>query len=213
MGGSRTHYQILDVSPQASVQQIREAFRTKAKLYHPDRAPAGSEEQFHLVQAAYEVLCDPGSRRAYDALLRSRRSSARHRKPASPTARSTAPDASPERRSHASALDEFLRMFVGSEPDPGREFRARRRPAVDPSYSDEGTDAGRYKDLDRDDADYDIYLSAAEAASGVNATLATEWGERVDVEIPAGVYHSEILTVRYLAGRRPGSLRLLIHVR
>jgi len=53
-GGAQTHYQILDVSPQASVQQIREAFRTKAKLYHPDRAPAGSEAQFHLVQAAYE---------------------------------------------------------------------------------------------------------------------------------------------------------------
>ena len=55
--------------PDADSKDIRQAFRKKARSYHPDLNP-GSEEaeaRFKEINEAYEVLSDPDSRRKYDA--------------------------------------------------------------------------------------------------------------------------------------------------
>ncbi len=64
-----TYYEILGLKSTASSIEIKEAFRTLAKKYHPDRNPAG-KEQFTIIAQAYEVLSDPDLRAAYDIRLK-----------------------------------------------------------------------------------------------------------------------------------------------
>jgi molecular chaperone DnaJ len=59
---------VLGVARDATGKQIKDAFRTLALKYHPDRnKEPGAEEKFKEIAAAYAVLSDPNKRRAYDA--------------------------------------------------------------------------------------------------------------------------------------------------
>ncbi|NER27423.1 MAG: J domain-containing protein [Symploca sp. SIO1C4] len=66
-----THYEVLDVSFQATTEEIKQAYRRLAKLFHPDsKSKTADPEKIILVNAAYEVLGDPKRRRCYDQQLR-----------------------------------------------------------------------------------------------------------------------------------------------
>ena len=62
---AKDYYLVLGISCDATGDQIKSAYRRKAKRCHPDHTGEGSEA-FLDVQEAYEVLGDPGRRRAYD---------------------------------------------------------------------------------------------------------------------------------------------------
>lgn len=65
---SRDYYAVLGVSRDAGDDEIKKAFRQKAKQYHPDANPddAKAEARFKEVNEAYEVLSDDEKRSAYD---------------------------------------------------------------------------------------------------------------------------------------------------
>ena len=61
------YYAELGLTADASRPAIDEAYRRRAKALHPDRNPdAAAEDRFKRLAAAYEVLRDPVTRRAYD---------------------------------------------------------------------------------------------------------------------------------------------------
>ncbi len=62
------YYELLGVDRNATDEQIKRAYRKKARELHPDSTggDSGSEEQFKEVSLAYEVLRDPERRRRYD---------------------------------------------------------------------------------------------------------------------------------------------------
>ncbi|MGI6130885.1 MAG: J domain-containing protein [Bacillota bacterium] len=64
------YYKIIGVGREATVAQIRAAYRAKARASHPDvcRDPNAARAFTQLVEA-YGVLSDAGKRRAYDASL------------------------------------------------------------------------------------------------------------------------------------------------
>lgn len=61
-------YAALGVSRSADADEIKKAYRRRARELHPDTNPdPGAEAQFKEVARAYEVLSDPDKRRRYDA--------------------------------------------------------------------------------------------------------------------------------------------------
>ena len=67
MASKRDFYEVLGISKTANADEIKRAYRKKAKQYHPDicKEP-DAEEKFKEVQEAYEVLSDDNKRAAYD---------------------------------------------------------------------------------------------------------------------------------------------------
>ena len=65
----QSYYDILGISQTADNEQIKSAFRSLAKLYHPDKNPHG-KDQFEKILIAYEVLINAARRRQYDLRLK-----------------------------------------------------------------------------------------------------------------------------------------------
>lgn len=66
-------YALLGLPSTATAQDLRQAFRSLSKLYHPDTTTlplAEARDQFRRLQEAYLVLGDPQRRSAYDSQLR-----------------------------------------------------------------------------------------------------------------------------------------------
>jgi molecular chaperone DnaJ len=67
MSAKRDYYEVLGVGRNATDDDIKKAFRKLAFQYHPDKNhDDGAAEKFKEVNEAYQVLCDPDKRSAYD---------------------------------------------------------------------------------------------------------------------------------------------------
>jgi len=71
MSRTPNHYETLDVSPNASQAEIKQAYRALVKRFHPDRNPGSrSHDRIASINVAYEVLSDPFQRRTYDRQIK-----------------------------------------------------------------------------------------------------------------------------------------------
>jgi len=63
----RDYYEVLGVSRTATSDELKTAFRTLARKYHPDvNKEPDAEEKFKEINEAYAVLSDAEKRRVYD---------------------------------------------------------------------------------------------------------------------------------------------------
>ncbi|HEV2913435.1 MAG TPA: DnaJ domain-containing protein [Pyrinomonadaceae bacterium] len=77
LGDAQNHYQVLDLSRDAEAGEIKRAYHTLAKRFHPDRFHrdadpslyARIEDAFARISQAYETLKDQQTRAAYDRAL------------------------------------------------------------------------------------------------------------------------------------------------
>lgn len=69
---TRDYYEVLGVSPSATDDQLKKAYRKLAREYHPDQVQGSdkvkdaAETRFKEISAAYDTLSDPEKRKTYD---------------------------------------------------------------------------------------------------------------------------------------------------
>ena len=90
-----THYDTLEVSPQASASVIKAAYRCLVQINHPDRNHGSTlaSEQLAQINYAYSVLSDPYKRAHYDRIQASCSPALERRGRAVQTSASTQPSA------------------------------------------------------------------------------------------------------------------------
>jgi len=71
---AKTYYEVLDISPRASAEEVKDAYHAHARSYHPDRFHQSDvglrgrvDSAFAQIARAYETLNDPQLRAEYDA--------------------------------------------------------------------------------------------------------------------------------------------------
>jgi curved DNA-binding protein len=60
------YYAILEVSTEASLEEIKRSYRRLVRLYHPDISKNVSDQRIKQLNEAYTILSDPARRTAYD---------------------------------------------------------------------------------------------------------------------------------------------------
>lgn len=64
MSTKRDYYEVLGVDRKATEKELKNAFRSKARKFHPDKNPDDpeAEKKFKEVQEAYAILSNPDER-------------------------------------------------------------------------------------------------------------------------------------------------------
>ncbi len=107
------YYAVLGVEKSATLEQIKKAYRSLAKMWHPDRNPgdADAETKFKAIQEAHDVLSDSLKRATYD-----------RRSEPSMNFRRRKPGPTPSPGSH---FDEVMEEFFGGGSFRGRNIQVR----------------------------------------------------------------------------------------
>ena len=223
----KDYYTILGVAEQANEQEIKKAYRSLAKKWHPDKNPenAGAEAKFKEASDAYEVLGDADKRRRYDELRKYGAGQAKG----------------------SMSWEDFNSRFGGVRTENAREFtwgfdggnlndifadlfggkkerRTRpRRPA--PGYAmreDVGTSDGPPQATEDpffkrkgNDAYVDISLNIAQLLLGSTIRVRTPNGKRANVRIKPGTQPEAMLRLRgmgFESSAGQGDLYIRTHV-
>lgn len=73
------HYDVLGIGRDATLEQIKKAYRKEALIWHPDKnSDPSAEDRFKKINAAHECLEDSDQRKAYDQKLSPFYSNAKH---------------------------------------------------------------------------------------------------------------------------------------
>src|SRR5487761_2220299 len=67
-GKFQDHYVVIGVEHGADSETIQAAYTKLAQKYHPSNAETGNKEKFDSLNQAFEVLCDPELRAAFDKI-------------------------------------------------------------------------------------------------------------------------------------------------
>ena len=66
MNNYKDLYDILNISPDSTLEEIRDQYKKLARDFHPDSGKSANNEKFFEVQSAWEILSDPDKRSDYN---------------------------------------------------------------------------------------------------------------------------------------------------
>ncbi|SHJ45517.1 DnaJ domain-containing protein [Malonomonas rubra DSM 5091] len=143
-----SHYQILGIPENADLRQVKAAYRSMAKRFHPD-TNSGSEaaaELFRQLSEAYRVLSDEQLRKAYDRTLTPPQPAPAKEK--AQTGKKAAPKQDPQQKFNKFLHSLLDAIFEEPDPPPGRPAQARASPHK----------RGQHKPRDKPDFNFYYYL-------------------------------------------------------
>jgi DnaJ-class molecular chaperone len=198
---TQTPYEVLDVKPDASPDQIRTAYRKLAKQLHPDLNPGKpeAEARFKTVTAAYDLLSDADKRARYDRGEIDESGAERPRYSYRPHAEGAQGwKYQPDGEMNAADLEDILSMFGGG----GMGARRGR---------------GEGFAMPGGDRLYTLTVDFVEAAAGAKKRLALSPDNWLDVTIPPGIEEGQVLRLKGkgdagIGGAPPGDALIEIHV-
>ena len=208
----KDYYKVLGVPPKATAEEIKKAFRTLARKYHPDVAKdkKAAEEKFKELNEAHEVLSNPDSRKKYDELGANWKTGGAPYSPPPPSGpggrapRGQAPDFQFE----GTGFSDFFEQFFG-----GRSGRAGRGA---PFGQADAFDDGEPQSQRGEDIHGDIMITLDEALKGVthaisvratNPRTGEEETQTFQVRIPPGVKAGQRIRVAGKGGEGFGGGR------
>ena len=188
---SRDYYDVLGVSRSASEDEIKRAYRQKAKQYHPDANPnnPGAEARFKEINEAYEVLRDDDKRSAYNHFGANWQNYQDFNGGQNPFGNAGA--------AHVDMSDLFETLFNG-----------QRR----------GFGGFRVNDVrDGEDIEQNIHIDLREAYEGARRVVTFQDGRGVPFKIPRGAATGAKVRLAGeghpgIGGGRAGDLYLVVHV-
>ena len=204
----KDYYQILGVNRDASLPDIKKAFRRLARKYHPDVSKeANAESHMKEVNEAYAVLSDTEKRAAYDQLGRGYRQGEEFRPPPNWDAGF---EFSGQGFSGADFGDFFSSLFGGGTGRRGGPFDRH-------GFDSGGEDHHAKVMLDIEDAFQGATRQISLKAPRADAQGRVILENRVlNVKIPKGVCEGQIIRLSGqgapgVGGGKPGDLLLEVH--
>jgi curved DNA-binding protein len=217
----RDYYEILGVSRDASPDEIRRAYRTLARRYHPDvNKEPGADERFKEIGEAYEVLSDEEKRKRYDRLGANWKAGDDVSGAQGFDSRDFAGRGGGRRSTGAGASNGFgdIRVDFGSGGDFSDFFESMFGSRMRGGRG--GGGAGGFDGFSTRGSDQEavLELSLEEAAKGGRRKLSLGDGRDYDVNIPAGVRDGQRIRLagegsRGAGGGPPGDLFLRVRVK
>ncbi len=193
----RDYYRVLGVAPKATEEDIKKAFRTLARKYHPDVAKdkKSAEEKFKEINEANEVLSNPESRKKYDQLGADWKTGAESRPPPGrgggrPAGREAGGEGY-EFQFEGTGFSDFFEQFFG-----GRASRSRGGSPFNDYGAVDSSGEAEEEALRGQDIQGDILITLDEVLKGAmraisvrrtNARTGQEETQTCQVRIPAGV--------------------------
>ncbi len=195
----KDYYSVLGVPRDASAEDIKKAFRTLARQYHPDVAKnkKSAEEKFKEINEANDVLSDPEKRRKYDELgMNWQAGGSGYEPPPHAQGRAwsragTGGEPEPEFHFGGTGFSDFFEQFFGGGRNFETRFRGTRR---DGGATEEPEYAARGSDIEGD-----ILVTLDEALLGSMRTISLQ---RSDPS--TGEAETETFTVRIPPGAQEG---------
>ena len=203
----KDYYTVLGVKPEATDDEIKKAFRTLARKYHPDVAKdkKTAEEKFKEINEANEVLGNPESRKKYDQLGADWKKGGQQEDSASRFGRSSHAangDGPSGFQFEGTGFSDFFEQFFS-----GR--RTAQNPSqFDPFHRDDGHESSTFA-LRGQDIQGDILITFDEVMKGAVRAIAVrrrnpetgkEETETYSVRVPAGVREGQSIRLRGKGG-------------
>lgn len=175
-------YETLGVSPDASQDDIRKAYRKAAKDTHPDLNPGKpeAESRFKEINAAYDIVGDADKRKRFDA----------------GEIDETGSERQPERH--------YYREYAEADPN----MRYSRGTSTGAGGGQSNFDYDVFADLFRDqkgggrfrmppqDVRYALEIDFLEAVNGAQKVVAMPDGKTLDIKIPPGIKEGQVLRLK-----------------
>lgn len=211
-------YATLGVSRSATADEIKRAYRTLAKKYHPDQNKdnAAAQEKFKAITAAYDILGDSEKRKQFDAGAidgdGNKRSTFSEGFGAAGASRDqrTSGNWSFDGGSPEDIFQDLFGNFGGKfgggrGPDPRQQTRGSRPGGSSPRGSG-------------NDVKYEITVDFLDAALGGEKKLALQGSKTLSVRIPAGIKDGQQVRLSGQGeagafGGKPGDALITVHIR
>lgn len=217
----KDYYQTLGVPRTASQKEIKTAYRSLARKFHPDanKGDKGAEEKFKEIAEAYEVLKDPDKRKRYDTLGSNYKAGADFKPPPDFGGGFTFDFEKFSEFSKQGPFSDFFDILFGQTFGQGAGQqqagqRARSGPGQQPGF------AGSERSNRMYDQEADIELTVEELAKGAQRTLKItppgSAAKTIEVKIPPGVRPGSRVRISGQGMKTPkgrGDLYLRVKVR